>query len=144
MGFRFDSLQPQEKEAVAIWETLRRLGFHPASIGAGKAPDGQAMVNLQRGDGQIFTLVLGPFIDTSPKQFVGRWKEAVLSIYHDQCDPEAVQGLVRGSQVFQRTATLVEALVKRSFLDEDGNVITHANHKPNAEDIIINLKDLKS
>ena len=143
MGSRFDSLQPQEKEAVALWVILRRLGFGVDQIGAGKAPSGQAMVNVLRDDGPVYTVMLGPFIDTTAEQFVGRWKLAVRGIHEGAYTDAEINGLLAPSQAFLGLEELVDSLMTRGFLYADGQAVRVSERKPGPGDLILNLEDFK-
>lgn len=119
MGFRFDSLQPQAKEALAVWEAMRRLGLDIRDIGFGQAPDGQAMVTLTASSGgeqEPFCVMLGQMVE-KPELIISSWKEACFSVHKGDYDWGQLQDVLTSSQIFQNIAKLIEGLGRKGHIN---------------------------
>ncbi len=118
MGFKFNGLSPQIKEAVAAFEAFARLGFRQDRIGVAVALDGQGLVTLHH-EGEQFNIFVGPLMDIMPDQFVGRWREAIKSKIQGTYDLVSFEELLNQSQIWGQMEQLITNLIKRGFLSHD-------------------------
>lgn len=141
---RLKSLDPQVREATALWVLLRRLGFDLAQLGVGQAADGQIMVNVLRNDGELFSVMLGPPIGgLSMGQFLGRWRDAVIGINNESFRPEEIEAMLVGTQAHSEFSQVVKGLMERGFLNEQGTPIRFTE-TPRPNDLVIDVGKLKN
>ena len=117
----FDKLHVQVKEAVAIHEAVRRLGFDQTQIGITVLKGQGAVCLFEKGE-PFFNITVGPLIDILPQVFCGNWKNAVLDIHHGNASNENVQALIEGSQIFQNVHRLVDGLMEKGYNFKLGGV----------------------
>lgn len=152
---RLSSLPEQAKEALAVWEVMRRLGLDVRDIGLGAHPgNGHVMVTLTGGPRESqdpFCVLLGPLVDGDISRIVGPWKEACLSVHRGEYanKPGEFQDLLRKSGVFKHhnLTEVILKLAERGYVnlgDARGCIVDRFGVGLKKEDLIsLPIPDLK-
>jgi len=116
---KLGELHPVWREALAVHEAFRRLGFTPDEIVVAKIADGLVIVGLQNLNygWAVRTRELArdlDFKDVTDGEFEREWARAV-TIWNEQSSDAECSELFYSSVVFENQATLVTVMASRGI-----------------------------
>lgn len=101
------------REALAVHEALRRLGFEPEEIYVGHNNFGQFWVQLES-QGKKFIADCG-YIHEPSESVDRRWKEIVAAVVDGSITNESFDLALRDSEVYRNSASFVSTLKRKGF-----------------------------
>lgn len=110
--FDLKSLPAPYKEAFAMHELLRRLGFGPDDIYA-MYSEGVLIIVL-RSQGLEFSMNVGPLNHTY-EEFEETWKKFLFKLKRYEIDEDALVKVWTESEVFKNKVNILFALVTKGF-----------------------------